>query len=210
MKKDWPLWLLMVGTLALGLYLEPRLPAQVPNHWNWRGEVDGYAGRTFAVLFQPLLTAGLYLLFLVLPRVDPHRANYARFAGTYQVIKVLLVVFLSGMQLAILGTALGYVSGPTLFLRLGLPLLFIFFGNVMGQIRHNYFVGIKTPWTLASEEVWQRTHRAAARLWVAAGLVGAVGALFPPAIGMPLLVVALSVAGIVPLVHSYLLWRRLQ
>ncbi|HHV57879.1 MAG TPA: DUF1648 domain-containing protein [Firmicutes bacterium] len=200
----------MVGTLALGLYLEPRLPAQVPNHWNWRGEVDGYAGRTFAVLFQPLLTAGLYLLFLVLPRVDPHRANYARFAGTYQVIKVLLVVFLSGMQLAILGTALGYVSGPTLFLRLGLPLLFIFFGNVMGQIRHNYFVGIKTPWTLASEEVWQRTHRAAARLWVAAGLVGAVGALFPPAIGMPLLVVALSVAGIVPLVHSYLLWRRLQ
>jgi len=209
-KKDWPLWLLMVGTLALGLYLEPRLPAQVPSHWNWRGEVDGYAGRTFAVLFQPLLTAGLYLLFLVLPRVDPHRANYARFAGTYQVIKVLLVVFLSGMQLAILGTALGYVSGPTLFLRLGLPLLFIFFGNVMGQIRHNYFVGIKTPWTLASEEVWQRTHRAAARLWVAAGLVGAVGALFPPAIGMPLLVVALSVAGIVPLVHSYLLWRRLQ
>lgn len=210
MKKDWPLWLLMVGTLALGLYLEPRLPAQVPSHWNWRGEVDGYAGRTFAVLFQPLLTAGLYLLFLVLPRVDPHRANYARFAGTYQVIKVLLVVFLSGMQLTILGTALGYVSGPTLFLRLGLPLLFIFFGNVMGQIRHNYFVGIKTPWTLASEEVWQRTHRAAARLWVAAGLVGAVGAVFPPAIGMPLLIIALSVAGIVPLVHSYLLWRRLQ
>lgn len=210
MKKDWPLWLLMVGTLALGLYLEPRLPAQVPNHWNWRGEVDGYAGRTFAVLFQPLLTAGLYLLFLVLPRVDPRRANYARFAGTYQVIKVLLVVFMCGMQLATLGTALGYVSGPTLFLRLGLPLLFIFFGNVMGQIRHNYFVGIKTPWTLASEEVWQRTHRAAARLWVAAGLVGAVGALLPPAIGMPLLVIALSVAGIVPLVHSYLLWRRLQ
>ncbi|MDK2854966.1 MAG: hypothetical protein PWQ86_179 [Bacillota bacterium] len=209
-KKDWPLWLIIAGTFLLGLYLAPRLPEQVPSHWNLRGEVDGYASRTFAVFFQPMLTAGLYLLFLVLPLIDPRRANYARFAGTYRFLKALLVLFMCLLQLAILGTALGYISGPTWFFRLGLPLLFILLGNVMGQIRYNYFVGIKTPWTLASEEVWQKTHRAAARIWVVAGLAGAAAAFLPAAVGTPLLLIALTAAGIIPVVHSYLLWRRLN
>jgi uncharacterized membrane protein len=157
-----------------------------------------------------MLTAGLYLLFLVLPLIDPRRGNYARFAGTYRFLKALLVLFMCLLQLAILGTALGYLSGPTLFFRLGLPLLFVLLGNVMGQIRYNYFVGIKTPWTLASEEVWQKTHRTAARVWVVAGLAGALAAFLPAAVGTPLLLIALTAAGFIPIVHSYLLWRRLN
>lgn len=206
-KKDWPLWLLILSTFLLGLYLAPHLPERLPTHWNIRGEVDAYGSRAFVLYFQPLLTLGLYLLFLFLPLLDPRRANYTRFSGTYQFLKVLLVVFYTGLQLVVLATGLGYLADPTLFVRLGVPLLFVFFGNVMGQIKHNYFVGIKTPWTLASEEVWRRTHRAAGRLWVVCGLIGVLAAFLPSPTGAYLFFAALAAAAIVPIIHSYLLWR---
>ncbi|MGI6604719.1 MAG: SdpI family protein [bacterium] len=210
LRKDWPLWVLLLGTFLLGIYLAPQLPEQVPTHWNFRGEVDGYGNRATAVYLQPLIAVSMYLLMVFLPLIDPRRANYTRFAGTYQHLKTILVLFFCGFQLTILAAGLGYLAGPDIFLRVGLPLLFIFLGNVMGQIKHNYFVGIKTPWALANEEVWRGTHRAAGRLWVLCGLAGLVAAFMPATIGRIILIIALFAAGIVPFVHSYLLWRHLN
>lgn len=209
LKKDWPLWLLMVTGLLLGLYVKPQLPDQVPIHWNIRGQVDGYATSTYAVWFSPLLTMGLYLMLILLPYLDPKRANYVRFTSTYQYIKILLVLFFTGLHTAVLAAGLGYQNVPSLFIRIGMPLLFIFFGNVMGQIRHNYFVGIRTPWTIASPEVWRLTHRSAAKIWVLSGLIGLVAAFLPGEYGFVVLFGALTFAALVPAVQSYFLFRRL-
>jgi uncharacterized membrane protein len=95
-------------------------------------------------------------MLILLPYLDPKRANYLRFTSTYQHIKLLLVLFFTGLHLTVLAAGLGYQNVPSLFIRIAMPLLFIFFGNVMGQIRHNYFVGIRTPWTIAARRYGAR------------------------------------------------------
>ncbi|WP_083774340.1 SdpI family protein [Ammonifex degensii] len=107
---------------------------------------------------------------LVTPLIDPRRRNYARFAGAYRLLRWSFVLFMAGVYSVWMAAALGYPVDIGLAVKMGISLLFLAIGNVMGQVRHNYFVGIKTPWTLASEEVWQRTHRLAAKVWVLGSL----------------------------------------
>lgn len=209
LKNDWPLWLLILLSLLLGLYLKPHLSEQVPIHWNLRGQADGYASPTYAIWLGPSMTLALYLLMIILPYIDPQRANYAHFTAAYQKLKILLVIFLTGLQLTILAAGLGLHHVPLWFVRLGLPLLFIFFGNVMGQIRHNYFVGIRTPWTIANPEIWRQTHRLTAKVWVSFGLIGLGAAFLPLKLGFATLITALAVAALIPVLYSYLLFRRL-
>lgn len=208
--SEWPLWLLIVATLMLGVVVYPHLPEQVASHWNYRGEVDGYSSRGWGAFGIPLLTAGIYLGMLLLPLIDPNRQNYEKFAGAYRVIKALLVVFMTALQLVVILNALGFKTPVGKIVMTGVSLLVLIIGNYMGQFRHNYFVGIKTPWTLASEEVWRKTHRLGGRLWVAAGILGLAGALLGGPVGGLALAVALALAVIVPFVYSYLEYRKLS
>lgn len=135
------------------------LPEQVPVHWDLRGQVDGYGSR-FAVLFlTPLIMVAVWGLLRFLPRIDPHRANYARFAGTYEVIIDSVMAMMLVIHLAILLGASGAPDSVPLVVRAAVGAMFIVMGNVMPRTRQNWFVGVRTPWTLASARVWERTHR---------------------------------------------------
>ncbi|MDD4238212.1 MAG: SdpI family protein [Desulfotomaculaceae bacterium] len=208
--SEWPLWLLIVAALVLGVVVYPQLPEQVASHWNYRGEVDGYSSRCWGAFGIPLLTAGIYLGMLLVPLIDPRRQNYEKFAGAYRVIKAVLVIFMTGIHLIVILSALGFQVPVDKAVMTGMSLLILIIGNYMGQFRHNYFVGIKTPWTLASEEVWQKTHRLGGRLWVAAGILGLAGTLLGGPAGGLVLALALALAVIVPFVYSYLEFRRLS
>ena len=208
--SEWPLWLLIVAALVLGAVVYPQLPERVASHWNYRGEVDGYSSRCWGAFGIPLLTAGIYLGMLLLPLIDPRRQNYEKFAGAYRVIKAVLVIFMTGIHLVVVLNALGFKVPVDKVVITGVSLLILVIGNYMGQFRHNYFVGIKTPWTLASEEVWRKTHRLGGRLWVAAGILGLAGALLGGPFGGLVLVAALIIAAIFPIVYSYLEFRRLS
>lgn len=210
LRRDWPVLLLLAVSLAAGLALYPSLPERVPSHWNLRGEVDAYGSRLWAAFGPPLLGAAVYFLMLVAPLVDPRRENYARFAGTYRLVRLAIVSFLVGLHAIVLLAGTGRPVNVAFTMQVGVSLLFILLGNVMGQVRHNYFVGIRTPWTLASEAVWVRTHRAAARAWVAAGVVGLAGAAAGPAAGYVIFMAALGAALIYSIVYSYVLFRREQ
>lgn len=207
--SDWPLLLLILGGLAIGAVLYPQLPERVASHWNFKGEVDGYSSRFWGAFGIPLMTAGIYALMLVLPSIDPRRENYRKFAGAYRLFKATLVVFMTGVYLIVILNALGYRVPVDRAMMSGLSLLFVVLGNFMGQIRHNYFVGIKTPWTLANEQVWQKTHRLGGRLWVAAGLVGLAASVIGGSAGGVILAVSLGVATVIPMVYSYLEFRKL-
>lgn len=208
LASDWPLLLLILGSLALGAAVYPQLPEQVASHWNFKGEVDGYSSRFWGAFGIPLMTAGIYVLMLALPSIDPRRENYIKFAGVYRLFKAVMVVFMTGLYLIVILNALGYPVPVDRAVMSGVSLLFVVLGNFMGQVRHNYFVGIKTPWTLADEQVWQKTHRLGGRLWVAAGLVGLVASLIGGATGGVILFAALAVATVIPIVYSYLEFRR--
>ncbi len=210
LRRDWPAVALVVAALVAGCFIYPYLPEQVPAHWNLQGQVDRYASRFWGAFGIPLLSAGIYLMMLLLPVLDPRHGNYAKFAGTYQVLKVTIVCFLTGLYVIVVLSALGYSVSVERLVPLGVSLLIVIIGNIMGRIRHNYFVGIKVPWTLASEQVWQKTHRMAAPIWVLAGLAGMVGALFGGKTAAVFLFAPLSVAVVVPVLYSYLLYRRLH
>ena len=205
---DWPVLLLLLASLLAGVLLYPRLPEQVPSHWNLAGQVDRYGPRTWGAFGPPLLAAGIYALMLLVPLVDPRRENYRRFAGAYRVLRLTLVAFLVGLHAVTLLAAVGQPVRIDLWVPAAVSLLFIVLGNLMGQIRHNYFVGIRTPWTLASERVWQKTHRAASYAFVLAGLAGLLGLCFGPAVRSALLFGALGGAVLFATGYSYLVYRR--
>ncbi len=210
LKQDWYLLLIVAAGFLLGVFFYPRLPVCVPNHWNSAGQIDGYESRFSGAFFLPFMGLGTYLLLCVLPLIDPHAKNYKKFRGSYQMIKCLSITTFLVMQVCTLLAAIGVRISMNLVAGIVVAVVFILTGNVMGRFRHNYFVGIKTPWTLASEEVWRKTHRFAAPLWVLGGLAVLVLTLLNVSlmgIGIVIVVVAIT---ILPTVYSYLIFRHID
>lgn len=209
-KRDWYILLLIVASLLAGLYFYPQLPEKMPTHWNIHGEVDGWSGKNFAVWFFPLVNLGLYFMMILLPKIDPRKANYTRFAGSYRVIRILLIVFLTGIYCVTIISGLGYDIKVDTIVKVSVSLLILVFGNYMGKFQHNYFVGIRTPWTLANEEVWRKTHRMAGPLWAGAGVLGIVLSFIPGTWASRTLFASYLVIAFLPMVYSYILYRQIE
>jgi uncharacterized membrane protein len=210
LREEWYILLLILATLLIGLYFYPQLPDKVPSHWNMKGQVDGWSGKAFAVWFFPLLNFGLYIMFFFLPRIDPRRENYSNFTGPYKIIRIALHVFFAVIYLVSLTVALGFAVKVDFFVKISVALLFILLGNYMGKFQPNYFVGIKTPWTLANEEVWRKTHRFAAPLWVALGTLDILLSFFQTTWAAVLLFSSFMIMAFVPMLYSYLIFQKIN
>lgn len=198
-----------VAVASLAAY--PYLPERVPTHWNIRGEVDGYGDKQWAAFLMPGVMLGLLALFRLLPWLSPKHFTLDTFRGTYEFIVVLVMGLLGYIHALTLWAGL---AGPVDINRTligGMCLFFALLGNVLGKVQRNFFVGVRTPWTLANERVWADTHRLAARLFVAAGVVGFVLCL---ALGGPTAFVItfclIMAAALVPVVYSLVLYKRLE
>ena len=195
---------------AVSVWVYSRLPETVATHWNLQGTPDGYSSRFWAVVAMPLVTLGLTGLFNVLPKVDPKRENYAKFLDTYWLIANAVLVFTLVAHALILANGLGYTVRVDRLLPIGIGLLLAFLGNYLTRVEPNWFIGIRTPWTLSSDAVWRRVHRTAGWLFAIGGLVIAVGAFAPRSAFMPLLTIIVVIAAGIPVVQSYILWKREQ
>ncbi|MCX7694882.1 MAG: SdpI family protein [Caloramator sp.] len=209
-KKDWPILSLIIITFLISVILYPYLPDKVPSHWNIRGEVDAYSSKLFGVLMINLMNLGLYFLFLILPNLDPKKENYVRFSSVYNIIRYFLHVFFVIVQLTIIFAALGFKVDVDFIMTVSVGIMFILFGNVMGKIKHNYFVGIRTPWTLADERVWIKTHRFAAPLWVMAGFIMLFVSFKGGITAFVVLMISTLIAAFVPLIYSYKIYKELN
>lgn len=207
LKRDAPILLLLALDLAFGFMIWSRLPARVPIHWNIHGRPDNFGPSWVNALAVPIGAVVIYALLLLLPLIDPRRKNYALFEDTARFYRGAIVLFMVGLHVVLALVSLGHKVDVGLVMRIAMPLLFIALGNRFGRLRHNYFFGFRLPWTLASEEVWNRTHRMAGRLWVAGGLVMLLAALLPPVPGVAVLVGVMVILTIVPMVYSWRLYR---
>jgi len=171
-------WVLLAATAASAL-LWPLLPDRIVTHWNAAGVADGWSSRTTAVLIGPAAIAALTLVFQLLPRIDPRRANYAKFQDVYWLVANTLVLFVAVLHLVVLGAGAGARIDVLRVLGAGVAVLMIVLGNFFGRIQPNWFMGIRTPWTLDNPEVWRKTHRVAAWLFVLAGVATAVSLVIP-------------------------------
>jgi uncharacterized membrane protein len=186
----------------------PAAPESIPVHWNLAGEANRFGGKFEGLLLLPIITLAVLIGLTLLPHIDPRRERYAEFEGAFEVLKLLIVAFLAAVYAAMLAAVFGATLNMT---RVVLPLvgvLLIGIGAVIGQVRPNWFVGIRTPWTLSSERAWSATHRAGRWVFIAmgaamllAGLADSGWALYSALL--------LCVAGVVGLVvYSYVVWRQ--
>jgi uncharacterized membrane protein len=144
--------------------------AVVPTHWGISGEADGYASALLAFLMTPAIAAGLLVLLVVIPRVEPRRENLARSANAYRTAMSALLVFMALVHAGVVLAGTGNPIPMGLLVGGGIGALFMVLGNVMATVRSNYLFGVRTPWTLASDLAWDRTHRLVGRLFFIAGL----------------------------------------
>jgi len=203
------------AVLSVAVY--PLLPERVPVHWNAAGHADRLGSRLELVLLGPLLVGGLWALMLVLSRIDPRRVEQpaaepgaapGEAEGSYWTVIHLVVVALALLHGGLLLAASGRLAGTDRAIALGLALFLLLPGNFVGRLRPNWFVGIRTPWTLASDDVWRRTHRLAARLMVCGGLLLLpLALLLPPSAANVAAVVVTVAATAGPAVWSYFDWR---
>ena len=200
-------WAIIGAMFVLAAVMWPSAPDQIPANWGLSGEPSRYGGKFEGLLLLPLITLSVYLLMLVLPKLDPRRDNYALFEGAYAVIRVSVVVF----QALIYGFILLWVRGVELDVTVVVPVLvgglLVVLGNLLGKVRPNWFVGIKTPWTLSSRRSWVKTHRMAGWTFVLLGLAFVCLGLANPAWALPALVAATVGSLLWLVVYSYLVWR---
>lgn len=199
---------LILLALLASVTLYDRLPDSIPIHWNIRGEADSFGAKVWAVWLLPGLMALMALLmFAVLPAISPRKFEVETFRSVYDLIVVLMMVLFLVIHLVSLRQGLDERFDGA---RLIVAAMFVFFavlGNLMGKIRRNFWMGIRVPWTIASERVWNDTHRVAAWIWVATGLLGALLAWFGHLFASLAL---LALAVIVPVAYSYVHYRDLE
>lgn len=202
-------FVLVLASVGLSVLAAPDLPDELVTHWNAAGEPDGRMGKTAGLFLIPVLTAGLLVLFAAIPWIDPLRENIVSFRGVYDQFVVVLTLFMAGVHASIIAFNLGYRFDFTLLVVAGVSGLYYCVGVLLDAAERNWFVGIRTPWTLSSETVWERTHEVGARLFKVAAVVGLLGLLAGPSavyivIVAPLLITVLTVA------YSYRLYQRLE
>ncbi len=209
-REDWPVWVFMAAIIAAAAFIHPTLPDIVPTHYNIRGEADGFGGKASLTVTLPLVMLGIYGLLLVLPLIDPRRSSYPHFRSTLRVIRAGLVVFFGLLNLVTLAAAkgIGLPMGTAIIVLLSG--MFILLGNYMGRIKPNWFIGIRTPWTLSNAEVWRRTHRWSGGAFVLAGVAGWISILFAAETAFFIFLAARLAVCVFSIVISYVFWRQEQ
>ena len=206
-KEVLPIALIIIAFI-IGLQLYPSLPDSIPTHWDAQGEVDGWGSKSFAVFFSPLLALGVYLLMTFIPLIDPLRKKYKDFAIYYFWIKTIIILFFLALYFYTLAVAKGFSMNINYFILPAISILFIVLGSFMPKIKKNYFVGVSTPWTIHSEEVWSETHKFAGKSFMIMGGVSLLSLLIRSYI-FPIFIIAILIGSLSPVVYSYFVFKRI-
>ncbi len=198
---------LLAFTCAATAALYASLPATIVMHWDASGYANGTVPRNVGALLVPLLALGLAMALFVLPSIDPIDKGYANFRKEYDWLIVLIIAFLCLLQGLVLAWNLGLRFNFSRFIAPLAGLLFYFLGTVMPGFKRNWFAGIRTPWTLSSDEIWRKTHEKAGSIFHIAGLIACLGAVFPRQALYLVFIPILSGTGWV-VAYSYLAYRK--
>ena len=200
--------LVAIAVIA-GVILWNKLPDQMASHWNVNDQADDYIPKFWGVFLMPIISLGMLALFLVIPNIDPLKANIAEFRNIFNLFILLIVVFML------------YVHGLTLAWNMGnqsfkmsaamlpfLGVLFIFIGYMLRQAKRNFFIGIRTPWTLSSDTVWNKTHQLGSVLFMVSGAFAFIGSFLGGMLAFWLLFVPLMCSVVFLILYSYILYRN--
>ena len=161
----------VIAAVVVSVVFFPRLPARVPTHWNAAGQIDGYSSRAFGAFLMPAVMLGMLALFAALPSLSPKGFEVEGGSRAYAAIVLALLLFLLVVHVQVLLAAMNIARSMSSLIPILTGALFVVLGNYLPKFRRNFFVGIRTPWTLANEDVWFRTHRFGGVLFVISGIL---------------------------------------
>ena len=207
MKKHLVAIILIFITGLAWAYAWPNLPDTMAVHWGMEG-VNGYASKFNAMLLLLGIMIFTYVLLTITPKIDPKKKNYDKFSKGYMIINYSVVVLLFLVNMLVIGVGLGYdiPMNSTPLILVGL--LFIVIGNYLPQCKPNYFVGIKTPWTLSNEEVWRKTHRFSGKVFVVLGIIMILSVFVPVTWKSFVMVVVIIGAVRLTMGYSYVAYKK--
>ncbi|PFR92299.1 SdpI family protein [Priestia megaterium] len=208
MKKHvFPLSITLLTLLAWLIAL-PHLPATMPIHWGANGEADGFATKINAMILTVGIMVLIYFIIAFVPRIDPRKENYKYFSKTYNIVlnAVLLLFFFVNMSTILQG--LGYNVPMSYIAPIMAGLVFIIIGNYLQRVRSNYFMGIRTPWTLSNETVWKKTHRLSGKIFFIGGLLILISAFLPDGYKSVIMWGSIVLCVAIPYLYSYLAYKK--
>lgn len=211
-KRDNILMLAILAVvIAVAIYAYVELPSdkQYPVHWSFKGEPDRYGSKLEVVLIGPIATAFIYVLTAVLPKLDPKKANYPKFKGEYILMRQIIMGVLAAVYIIGIMAAFGKPVRVDVWVPAIVGVLFVVLGNYMSRIKQNWFAGIKTPWTLSNEKVWEKTHRFGGRAFVIAGLIFVLNSFTGFITNIWIFLALLLGLTLSPILYSYYIYKKL-
>ena len=201
--------LLIAAQAVFSIAVYNQLPVQMASHWGVNDQVNGTLARFWGAFLMPIISLCMLGLFLLIPGIDPHKANIAQFRGPFNLFIVLMTAFLTYVHGLTLAWNLGFTGFQmTTALLPALGLLFIFLGYLLAKAKRNFFIGIRTPWTLSSDTVWDKTHALGSKLFIACGIIALFSAFFGGIMAMLLLLIPLLGSTFFLIFYSYFLYHQ--
>lgn len=210
LKKEWFILVILIVPFFVSAYFWDELPDEVPTHFNIQGEADDWGPKWMAAYLIPMIGLGTYLMILLLPAIDPKKKIESA-QKPVAAIRMFTSVFMVGIYAFVMAASLGTTINFSNYIIIGVGMLILIVGNYMNSIKPNYFIGIRTPWTLENQEVWKRTHRLSSKIWIVGGLLLMLSPLVPEMIRLDYLIyIIVGILAGIPLVYSYVIYKKLE
>lgn len=208
-KANLLIWICHIVALIVLLAIYPKLPRIIPMHWGIDGNIDGYGGKGSLFVLYAVGVGGTFL-FDFARKIDPKSKNYDKFNRPYEIFKLVFAIFMDGLVLVTARSRFNKNLRVSQIVVVAVGVMIAVIGNYMPKFKYNYTMGIKTPWTLASETVWEKTHRKAGALWVCGGIGIALSSFLKPKYSFALVMIITVVISAIPMVYSYFEFKREQ
>src|SRR3989339_184919 len=200
-------WIVIGLTWVTAIVLYDGMPARMATHWNASGVADGYAGKVFALFLIPAIMLLLQGLFVLIPKIDPLRKNIEAFRSQFEGFALLLSAFMAYVFALTMLWSKGSVFSMTVALMPALAIMFYGIGSLLKGVKRNWFVGIRTPWTMSSDVVWDKTHALGSRLLKLSGVVILAGVALPQ-YAIWFMVGPILTSTLVTVVYSYKVFKK--
>lgn len=198
-----------MASLAIGFYVYPIFPGKIVSHWDIHGQPNGYMSKFWGIFLMPLISIVMYLLFLIIPKIDPKKENIEKFRKYFDIFIVLIFLFLFYLYILTLAWNLNFHFDLIPFLIPAFAVLFYYMGILISHAESNWSIGIRTPWTLSNEDVWKKTHRLSGKLFRTSGIIALLGLFFPNQ-AFWLVLAPIIAAATTGIVYSYLEYRKIK
>jgi uncharacterized membrane protein len=194
-------------SFLVGFYLYPYMPEKVASHWNIEGEVDGYMPKFWGLFLMPIISLVIFLLFLLIPKLDPLKENIKKFREYFDKFILLMILFILYIHTLTILWSFGWRFDMGQLMAPAMGILFYFAGILIGKSKRNWSIGIRTPWTLSSDLNWDKTHKLGSKLFKISGVIAFFGLLLP-GLAFYLVIIPVILSAIYSFVYSYLEYQK--